>query len=98
LRFRLLVNAARIELFVGVRHRQINSADLEAAVTAVTVRAFQKGGPQPPRRITLGHRPSPLVRLRRYARDLLLRLAACPKARSASVHDRCKAVYAQRLP
>jgi hypothetical protein len=25
-------------------------------------------------------------------------LAACPKARSASIHDRCKAVYRQRLP
>ena len=30
--------------------------------------------------------------------DLLLTLAACPKARSASIHDRCKAVYGQRLP
>jgi hypothetical protein len=29
--------------------------------------------------------------------DLLLMLAACPKARSASVRDPCKAVY-QRLP
>jgi hypothetical protein len=26
--------------------------------------------------------------------DLLPTLAACPKARSASIHDRCKAVYA----
>jgi hypothetical protein len=25
--------------------------------------------------------------------DLLLTLADCPKARSVSVHDRCKAVY-----
>jgi hypothetical protein len=25
--------------------------------------------------------------------DLLQTLAACPKARSASIHDRCKAVY-----
>ena len=25
--------------------------------------------------------------------DLLVTLADCPKARSASVHDRCKAVY-----
>jgi hypothetical protein len=30
--------------------------------------------------------------------DLLLTLAACPKARSASIHDRCKAVYGQPLP
>jgi hypothetical protein len=30
--------------------------------------------------------------------DLLEALAACPKARSATVHDRCKAVYGQRLP
>ena len=30
--------------------------------------------------------------------DLLLALAACPKARSASIHDRCKAVYGQPLP
>jgi len=30
--------------------------------------------------------------------DLLVTLADCRKARSASVHDRCKAVYAQRLP
>jgi hypothetical protein len=30
--------------------------------------------------------------------DLLLTLAACPKARSASIHDRCKAVYEQLLP
>jgi len=30
--------------------------------------------------------------------DLLLTLAACPKARSASIHDRCKAVYGQWLP
>jgi hypothetical protein len=30
--------------------------------------------------------------------DLLVTLAACPKARSASVHDRCEAVYGQRLP
>jgi hypothetical protein len=30
--------------------------------------------------------------------DLLHTLADCPKARSASVHDRCKAVYGQRLP
>ena len=30
--------------------------------------------------------------------DLLLTLAACPKARSASIHDRCKAVYGQLLP
>jgi hypothetical protein len=30
--------------------------------------------------------------------DLLQELAACPKARSASIHDRCKAVYAQLLP
>jgi hypothetical protein len=30
--------------------------------------------------------------------DLLLTLAACPKAHSASVHDRCKAVYGQLLP
>jgi hypothetical protein len=28
---------------------------------------------------------------------LLLTLAACPKARSASIHDRCKAVYCQLL-
>ena len=30
--------------------------------------------------------------------DLLHELADCQKARSASVHDRCKAVYGQRLP
>jgi hypothetical protein len=30
--------------------------------------------------------------------DVLSMLANCPKARSASVHDRCKAVYGQRLP
>jgi hypothetical protein len=30
--------------------------------------------------------------------DLLVTLAACPKARSASIHDRCKAVYGQPLP
>jgi hypothetical protein len=30
--------------------------------------------------------------------DLLLTLAECPKARSASVHDRCKAVHGHRLP
>jgi hypothetical protein len=30
--------------------------------------------------------------------DLLHELAGCPKASSASVHDRCKAVYGQRLP
>ena len=29
--------------------------------------------------------------------DLLVTLAACPKPRSASIHDRCKAVYAQLL-
>jgi hypothetical protein len=30
--------------------------------------------------------------------DLLHALAACHKARSTSVRDRCKAVYGQRLP
>jgi hypothetical protein len=30
--------------------------------------------------------------------DLLQTLANCPKARSASVHDRCKAMFGQRLP
>ena len=30
--------------------------------------------------------------------ELLMTLAACPKARSASIHDRCKAVYGQLLP
>jgi hypothetical protein len=30
--------------------------------------------------------------------DLLETLTECPKTRSASVHDRCKAVYGQRLP
>jgi hypothetical protein len=30
--------------------------------------------------------------------DLLSTLADCPKARSASIHDRCTAVYGQRLP
>ena len=30
--------------------------------------------------------------------DLLVTLANCPKARSVSIHDRCKAVYGQRLP
>ena len=30
--------------------------------------------------------------------DLLATLADCPKARSAGIHDRCKAVYGQRLP
>jgi hypothetical protein len=30
--------------------------------------------------------------------DLLLTLADCEKARSASIHDRCKAVYEQLLP
>jgi hypothetical protein len=30
--------------------------------------------------------------------DLLQTLANCPKARSASIHDRCKAVSGQRLP
>ena len=30
--------------------------------------------------------------------DLLQTLAECPKARSASIHDRCKAVYGQLLP
>jgi hypothetical protein len=30
--------------------------------------------------------------------DLLQELAGCPKARSASIHDRCKAIYGQRLP
>jgi hypothetical protein len=29
--------------------------------------------------------------------DLPLTLAACPKARSVSIHDWCKAVYGQRL-
>jgi hypothetical protein len=29
--------------------------------------------------------------------DLLLTLANCPKARSASIHDRCKAVFGQTL-
>jgi hypothetical protein len=30
--------------------------------------------------------------------DLLQTLADCQKARSASIHDRCKAVYGQLLP
>jgi hypothetical protein len=30
--------------------------------------------------------------------DLLLAFADCPKARSANVHGRCKAVYGHRLP
>jgi hypothetical protein len=30
--------------------------------------------------------------------DLLHTLADCQKANSVSVHDRCKAVYGQRLP
>jgi hypothetical protein len=30
--------------------------------------------------------------------DLLLTLADCQKARSASIHDRCHAVDGQRLP
>jgi hypothetical protein len=30
--------------------------------------------------------------------DLLLTLSDCQKARSASIHDRCKVVYGQRLP
>jgi hypothetical protein len=30
--------------------------------------------------------------------DLLPALVECPKARSASIHDRCKAVYGQLLP
>jgi hypothetical protein len=30
--------------------------------------------------------------------DLLQTLADCSKARSASLHDRCKAVYGQLLP
>jgi hypothetical protein len=30
--------------------------------------------------------------------DLLVTLADCRKAYTASVHDRCKAVYGQRLP
>jgi hypothetical protein len=30
--------------------------------------------------------------------DLLSALAECLKARSASIHDRCKAVYGQLLP
>ena len=30
--------------------------------------------------------------------DLLQTLADCPKTRSASVHDRCKAVYEKPLP
>jgi hypothetical protein len=30
--------------------------------------------------------------------DLAQTLAHCPKARSASIHDRCKAVFGQRLP
>jgi hypothetical protein len=30
--------------------------------------------------------------------DLLHTLADCPKASSASIHDRCKAVFGQRLP
>ena len=30
--------------------------------------------------------------------DLLQTLAVCPKTRSASVHDRCEAVYVKPLP
>jgi hypothetical protein len=30
--------------------------------------------------------------------DLLLTLANCPKTRSASVYDRCRAVYERPLP
>ena len=30
--------------------------------------------------------------------DLLVTLADCPKMRSASVHDRCEAVYEKPLP
>jgi hypothetical protein len=30
--------------------------------------------------------------------NLLMTLVACPKARSASIHGRCKAVYGQLLP
>jgi len=30
--------------------------------------------------------------------DLLQMLANCPKARSASIHDRCKVVFEQLLP
>jgi len=30
--------------------------------------------------------------------DLLVTLADCEKARSPSIHDRCKATYGQRLP
>jgi hypothetical protein len=30
--------------------------------------------------------------------DLLVTLADCKKARSASIHDRCAAFYGQRLP
>jgi hypothetical protein len=30
--------------------------------------------------------------------DLLVTLAACPKARSTNIYDRCKAGYGQRLP
>jgi hypothetical protein len=30
--------------------------------------------------------------------DLLVTLADCQKARSASIHNRCEAAYGQRLP
>jgi hypothetical protein len=30
--------------------------------------------------------------------DLLQTIANCPKARSASIHDRCKAVFEQLQP
>jgi hypothetical protein len=30
--------------------------------------------------------------------DLLVTLADCPKMRSASIHDRCEAVYEKPLP
>ena len=79
---------------IAARFEQINSATLRRRS-----KRFKRPSSAPPRRygrynverLIAAHGADVLP-------DLLVTLANCDKARSVSVHDRCKAVYQKPLP
>ena len=80
---------------IAARFEQINSATLRRRS-----KRFKRPSSAPPRRYGRYNVERLIAAHGADAKlpDLLATLADCPKARSLSVHDRCKAVYQKPLP
>ena len=73
------------------RDGALNLSDVRGQTLSIVCQRCDRRGRYALRKLIEQHGDAKLT-------DLLVTLADCPKTRSASVHDKCKALHARPLP